>query len=117
MSKTSMFVLMGDLLRKYGIASTSMKYCKYVKTKYTESIVYVDDSDNDEEDPTRYSITSSNVFVRVDVICDKSVETHCLKNVEEFVDWCNGTAESAQEKMKRLSEETRAEYERLSCKY
>lgn len=116
MSKTSMFVLMGDLLRKYGLTSTTMKYCKYTKTKYSESIVYIHDVDNDVE-PTRYSITSSNVFVRVDVICGNNVVTFCFENVEEFVDWCNGNAESVQERMKRLSEETRAEYERLCCKY
>lgn len=115
MSKTSMFVLMGDLLRKDGITS-KMKYCKYSKTKNFESISYVHDVDVDET-PVSYSITSCNTFIRVDVVNGSSNISFTLKNVEEFLDWCNGDAESTEERMKRLSDETHAEYERLASRW
>lgn len=104
MSKTSMFVLLNDLLRKYNITSSIMKYCTYNKSKNIESIAYAHDIDSETE-PDKYVITASSTFVRVDIYKGDKVETHCLKDVSEFVDWCNGNQKSAQERMHELRKE------------
>ena len=76
-----MFVLMGDLLRKYNISS-KMDSCLYQRSKYLESITYVCDD-------TKYVITSCTTYVRVDVLNGRSNISFSFKNIDEFVVWSN----------------------------